>query len=334
MKSFTCGNCHELVFFENTHCLTCQSVLAYSPANNKMLALEPLDENIWKDKLTGESYKLCYNYQTHNVCNWALTLEDPHALCPSCQLTEVIPNLAEPANREVWVKLETAKRRLIYSLISLGLPVASKEVSEAGLSFKFLEDSSDGKAVLTGHADGVITLNLAEADNTERERRRQELGEPYRTLLGHFRHESGHYYWDRLIRDSDKLGMFRELFGDEREDYAASLSRYYEQGAPNNWQDQFVSAYASSHPWEDWAETWAHYLHMIDTLETAESSGLRFAQADIRQESAFDTLAKNWFQLTYLLNNLNRSLGLVDAYPFVLSQSVLAKLKFIDELVR
>jgi hypothetical protein len=89
-------------------------------------------------------------------------------------------------------------------------------------------------------------------------------------LLGHFRHEVGHYFWDRLVAtDPHQLEEFRVLFGDDRQDYGEALKRHYDEGAPANWQDTYISMYATMHPWEDFAETWAHYLHIVDTLETA-----------------------------------------------------------------
>jgi hypothetical protein len=215
-----------------------------------------------------------------------------------------------------------------------------------GLTFEFLADpESGGPKVLTGHANGVITINIAEADDAERERRRTLMGEPYRTLLGHMRHESGHYFWDRFIAGSPEIDEFRSLFGDERADYNTALGNYYAR-AHVGWQDGFVSAYATAHPWEDWAETWAHYLHMVDTLETAAACGLSLKprRSDeptlpeapypvSPQPAAFERLIDSWFPLTYMLNNLNRGLGLCDAYPFVLSPAVIAKLKFADDVV-
>ena len=220
-------------------------------------------------------YRLCQNYTNESVCNWAVAATDDSPLCVSCRLTSVIPNLADPANRAAWYRLEVAKRRLLFTLIELGVPIPNRlDDPERGLTFEFLADGDRETPVMTGHADGLITVNIAEADDAERERRRTAMHEPYRTLLGHMRHESGHYYWDRLIAPTSEIDEFRSLFGDERADYAAALSAYYDRGAPAEWQEQFVSAYASSHPWEDWAETWAQYLHMIDTLETAAASGL------------------------------------------------------------
>lgn len=292
-------------------------------------------------------YRLCENYIKEGVCNWAVPAEEPQPLCRSCRLTQVIPDLSQPGNKEAWYKLESAKRRLVYSLVMLGCPVRNKsDDPERGLAYQFLaEPERPGAApVLTGHADGVITLNVAEADDAERERRRQQFHEPYRTLLGHFRHEIGHYYWDRLIQNSPRLDPFRGLFGDERKEYALSLQEYYRQGPPPEWQDRFVSAYASAHPWEDWAETWAHYLHMTDTLETAAACGLSLRprrpdepalKSPPSQGSSgpFDQLIDNWFPLTYLLNNLNRGLGLPDGYPFVLSKAAIDKLRFVHETI-
>jgi hypothetical protein len=220
---------------------------------------------------------------------------------------------------------------------------------ERGLAFEFLADPADPAAprVLTGHASGVITINLAEADDPEREKRRVQLHEPYRTLLGHFRHEVGHYYWDRLIRDNpSRLEEFRSAFGNERADYAEAVKRHYDAGAPADWQDRFISAYATMHPWEDWAETWAHYLHIIDALETAAACGVRLrppraGDPAMRQvpdpvgdeRVSFDELMESWFPLTYMLNNLNRGLGQADAYPFVLSVPVLQKVQFVHDTV-
>jgi hypothetical protein len=255
----------------------------------------------------------------------------------------MIPDLGRQGNREAWYRLEVAKRRLIYSLLELGLPLEDRQTNpEQGLVFEFLEDSGEPGAlvVLTGHNNGKITINIAEADDAEREKRRVELREPYRTLLGHFRHEIGHYYWDRLIRSSSRVDAFRGVFGDERMDYGQSLQRHYEQGAVADWQDHFVSAYASVHPWEDWAETWAHYLHITDVTETAEACGLSLKPVDHNSstqgaipEGAFDRLIANWYPLTFVLNNLNRSLGLSDGYPFVLSPEAIVKLRFVHETI-
>jgi hypothetical protein len=350
MKIFHCDHCGHLLFFENTACVGCHHRVAYLPDLLLVGSLDPDGEDMWRSPLAQAvtGYRLCQNDKIEGICNWAVTADDGNPFCMSCRITRVIPNLAEPANRAAWYRLEAAKRRLLFTLIELGLPLANRsEDPKDGLTFEFLADvDRSGGRVLTGHANGVITVNVAEADDAERERRRATMLEPYRTLLGHMRHESGHYYWDRLIRDTPELDEFRSLFGDERADYEESLQRHYDQGAPDDWQTRFVSAYASSHPWEDWAETWAHYLHMVDTLETAAACGLSLKprrrdepslqEAPVpvsSQPAAFERLIDSWFPLTYVLNNLNRGLGLNDAYPFVLSPSAVAKLWFVDAVV-
>ena len=290
-------------------------------------------------------FRQCSNYAQDDVCNWMIDDRDANALCASCRLTTVIPSLEDLQNRILWKRLEVAKRRLLHTLWTLHLqPMPKPEDTLAGLAFEFLQDVPHGERVLTGHAEGVITINIAEADPAYREKMREQMAEPYRTLLGHFRHESGHYYFDRLIAGTDRIDAFRALFGDETVDYGASLQRHYDNGPPLNWNQQFVSLYASSHPWEDWAETWAHYLHMFDTLETAYSCGVQLRPKKHNEQnliidaspvdaSSFDELIAEWFALTYVLNSLNRSIGMPDSYPFTLSTPVLEKLKFVHEVV-
>ncbi len=260
----------------------------------------------------------------------------------------MIPDLSVAGNRERWHKLELAKRRLVYTLLRLGLPMAGMpEEQRPALRFKFIGQVAGETPVLTGHLNGLITINIAEADDAERERRRVSLHEPYRTLLGHLRHEVAHYYWDRLIANGRWLPRFRQLFGDETDDYAAALQRYRQQGAPPDWQTRHVSAYASAHPWEDWAETGAHYFHILDMVETAGSFGMTLkpshpAAISMTAEpqkidpfgASFDAVLKNWFPLTHALNALNRGMGLPDVYPFVLSNQAIEKLRFIDEVVQ
>lgn len=348
MKIFHCDHCQQLVFFENVACVKCERPLAYVPELADIASLEAAGENLWRSR-AGHTYRLCQNYSQHNVCNWAVPADDPAVLCASCRLTRVIPDLTVAENKQAWYRLEVAKRRLVYTLLALRLPLATKaDDPDHGLAFEFLADAGapGGQSVLTGHNDGVIIINVAEADDAKREKRRLDMHEPYRTLLGHFRHEIGHYYWDRLVRTSDRLDAFRQLFGDDRRDYAEALQRHYEQGAPADWQERFISAYASAHPWEDWAESWAHYLHMTDVLETAAGCGLTLrppradepslkAAVDSRgtPPRSFDRMIDAWFPLTYVLNELNRGMGLAEAYPFVLSRPAVDKLRFVHETV-
>jgi hypothetical protein len=350
VKTFHCTHCQNLVFFENTKCLSCEHSLAYLPDGNRMAALEEVEKGRWRQP-DGDyrTYKLCINYIEHDICNWAIPIEDPDELCASCRLTRVIPDLARPANQSAWYRLEVAKRRLIYALLSFKLPLVGKsEQTPNGLAFEFLNDTTkpngDRSRVLTGHDNGLIVINVAEADDVYREQQRTRQNEPYRTLLGHFRHEIGHYYWDQLIQNGPRLELFRQIFGDERADYQEALKRHYSLGPAANWEQQFISAYASSHPWEDWAESWAHVLHMSDAVETAQSMGLSIKprRADepslallpkplIPGNAAFDQMIVAWFSLTYMLNNLTRGLGLADGYPFVLSTEVISKLRFVFE---
>lgn len=293
-----------------------------------------------------ETYKYCSNSE-HGVCNWLLPAHAELGYCIACSMNRVIPTLDSDINRLRWKNVEIAKHRLIHSLLRLQLPfelVRGDKREE--LLFNFMEDAPTGEKVMTGHDNGIITINIAEADEAERAKNKHDLGERYRTLLGHFRHESGHYYWDVLIRDSPLIKKYRQLFGDERQDYAAALAAYYEKGAPADWDQHFVSPYATAHPWEDWAETWAHYLHMMDTLETAWSFGIRIdpveldktagIRASILQEpyeiTDFNGIIQRWLPLCFAVNSLNRSMGHPDFYPFVLSPAVIEKLRFIHKL--
>jgi hypothetical protein len=347
MQVFHCDHCGALVFFENVQCVACGHRLAFLPDVGAMASLEQTDQDLWRSPWQPQrQYRLCPNYVGRDVCNWAIAANDAHGLCISCRLTTVIPDVGEPQQRLNWYKLETAKRRLVRNLMMLDLPLTPKsEDPEHGLAFEFKSQqfAADGDPVLTGHANGVITINSDEADDAEREKHRRALHEPYRTVLGHLRHEIGHYYWDRLIGGSERVASFRETFGDERQDYDQALMRHYDSGPPADWQSFYVSAYCSAHPWEDWAETWAHYLHMVDTLETAAACGVTLKPVR-RDEPAlstlsspagdFDRMLNDWFPVTYMLNNLNRGLGAADAYPFVLSTPAIDKLRFVHETIQ
>ncbi len=294
---------------------------------------------------TTETFVKCKNFAERDACNWLVRADDGQPFCLSCRLTEVIPDLSDAKNRQAWAEVESAKRRLLYTLRALRLPVVSKlENADAGIAFRFLQGTPEAP-VTTGHADGLITLNVAEADAAYRENMREKLGEAYRTVLGHLRHEIGHYYWDRLIRDENRIDACRALFGDESASYEAAIARHYDHGAPANWAESFISAYATMHPWEDWAETWAHYLHMLDTLETAKSHGLivrvpgkvdgsaRVSTDDLTFAD-FEGLMSGWQAVTVALNSLSRSMGMKDVYPFVLSKPVRDKLHFVHDAIQ
>lgn len=324
-------------------------MLAYLPDRATMSAMEPREGHLVATSLLakGHLYTLCKNSVDHGVCNWVVPLEDEEPLCRGCRLNDIIPDLSHPGTLQAWGRIEHAKKRLLYTLYELGLPVESWRQRKGGLVFSFKEGDAISP-VLTGHDDGRITLNVAEADTPFREKLREQLGESYRTVLGHFRHEIGHYYFDVLIRDSDRLAGFQNLFGDPDRDYAAELERHYRAGPPPDWQTGFVSAYATMHPWEDWAETWAHYLHMVDTLGTARNYGIALRPEPVGSSRApsmlrlaargldftdFDDLVSAWLPLTLALNSFNRSMGLSDVYPFVLSQRAIEKLRFVHDVI-
>ncbi|MBB5755017.1 zinc-binding metallopeptidase family protein [Prosthecomicrobium pneumaticum] len=347
MKLFECGACGAWLDFESRVCENCGRSVGYAAERGRMVALDTTGEDGVFAEQGGEGrYRFCAN-DAHGACNWLIATDEPDVLCRCCRTNLVIPDLGDPVHVARWQAIELAKHRLFYSLIRLDLPVKTKiEDAQEGLGFKFLADWADAR-VMTGHEDGLITINIAEADDVEREIARNAMQEPYRTLLGHFRHEIGHYYWDRLVDHTDRLDGFRTLFGDERADYAGALSTHYAQGAPPDWRDRFVSAYASSHAWEDFAETFAHYLHMVDTLETAYAFGLRLRPKtretpvevttidfDPYRPTDFHTLLDAWKPLTRSMNAINRSMGQQDVYPFQIVPAVAEKLAFIDGVVR
>jgi len=346
LKLFRC-HCGSVVYFANTECLQCGRKLGFLPDQLRLAALEPDGEDRWislpspgGDDIS-QTYRSCMNGISHDACNWMVPYDEPDPFCMACRLNEVIPNLDQPGSRSLWIRVEARKRRLVYDLRRLRLPVIPKSADPTGgLAFAFLEDqpdsieflaqNADGQ-VMTGHANGLITINIAEADDVERERRRLELNEQQRTLLGHFRHESGHYYWDRLVANGPLIGRIRECFGDERVDYGAALQRYYNDGPASNWQDTHVSAYASSHPWEDWAECWAHWLQITDSLEMAVAIGL--AEENVL-EGDVDDKVKHWIDLALKINLIMRSMDQTDPYPFILTPAIIDKIKLVDEVIQ
>jgi hypothetical protein len=344
MRVFTCASCGQLVYFENDHCERCGAQLGFDPGRLALVTLAPPAPDGTLAPLRGPgAYRRCGNAATA-ACNWLVPADAP-GLCRACALSRRIPDLSVPENLELWREAEAAKRRLVYALLRLRLPLVRRDGT--ALVFAILADAAEPQPVLTGHADGVVTLNLAEADPAERERRRADLGEAFRTLLGHFRHEVGHYYWDALVLDRDETARFRAMFGDETADYAAAMQRHYDRGAPADWQAAHVSAYATMHPWEDFAETWAHYLHIVDALDTAAAFGVRVDPAvspdpalnaeiegDPYRAASVQGLVDDWLPLSYAVNSLNRSLGQPDLYPFVLSPPAIEKLGFVHDLVR
>ncbi len=361
-RAFSC-RCGRPVFFRNSECLACHAPLGYDPQLRQLLPLAPAPPRrdglaLWRADIgrrRAQRYVRCANLHSAAACNWLLPESEGRGivapLCRCCRLTRTVPDLAQDNGPLWWNRIELAKRRLVSTLIALALPVRARvgEDPARGLAFDLLRATPGGPPVITGHADGVVTIDVEEADDGWRERRRAALGEPYRTLLGHLRHETGHYYWQRLVEGSAWHEPFRVLFGDERADYAQALKRHYDEGPPADWNERHVSAYASCHPWEDWAETWAHYLHLVDTLDTARSFGLDGERVELQFEryapellagsgdpdpSAFLALVNSWMELTGVLNELSRSMGVADFYPFVLSAPVVRKLHLVHRVVR
>ena len=366
-RAYQC-QCGRPVFLRNSQCLACHTPLGYVIENLGVVPLAPdTREGPEPDTYTlfgdpqGKAYRRCANLLTPAACNWMVPApregDDPSfntdglvpGLCLACSVTRTIPDLSIEGNGELWRKLELGKRRLISQLLALELPVVTRLADPVhGLAFDFLGNLPGGPHVMTGHQMGVITLNAQEAEDAVRERIRAEMREPYRTLVGHFRHEIGHYYWDLLVQPTHWLEPFRELFGDERRDYAAALQAHYESGPPPDWANRFVSGYASSHPWEDWAETWAHYLHMADSADTAMSFGVDAQNVELTSDlfdfsdlwqpehpeaGEFLDFLNGWVRLTNVLNELSRSMGQPDYYPFVLPRVTVGKLQFIHEVI-
>ena len=348
MKLFKCPCCSQVIYFENTKCENCGHRLGYIPDADILAALEPEGGDRWRSLAErGGSFRFCQNAE-HDSCNWLIPADDGATLCTACRHNRTIPDIGQPAALAAWQKIEAAKHRLFYTLLQLDLPRPAMGERDEPLIFDFLADSSQsgGPKVMTGHDNGVITIALSEADDAEREKRRTAMGEPYRTLIGHFRHEVGHYYWDLLVRDGGRLEECRAIFGNDEEDYEAALKRHYDEGVPANWQQNYITAYATTHPWEDFAETWAHYLHIVDTLEMARACGMQVhphidhtgglstvVELDVYTTREIEPIVTTWLAVAFAMNAINRCMGQGDLYPFILTPPVVAKLGFMHRLV-
>lgn len=351
MQLFECDVCGQAIFFDNVRCERCGSEFGFVAESLRLAALAPQDDGNWRVSETPTPYQRCAN-AVYESCNWLVPAVAASAYCLACRFNRTVPDLSDPASLLLWRKIELAKHRLIYQLLRFALPLKPKIEGHAdGLAFDFLSDPDpsfrESTAVMTGHADGLITLNIREADDVERERARQSMAEPYRTLIGHFRHEIGHYYWQWLIHPTERLDACRALFGDDRRDYGDALARHYAEGPPPDWRERHVSSYAACHPWEDFAETWAHYMHIVDTLDTAAAFGIslsprvsraRYLSAAISFDpytaEDFDALVAAWLPVVVAVNALNDSMGQPSLYPFVLTPPVIDKLRFVHETIR
>ena len=336
VRDLLCPACGQHLAFENSVCLSCGSAVGFSAQDMAFLVISPDGGGVNRGSVDASEYQLCANLHLAQ-CNWLVEVYPFRQLCASCELTRTRPSDDDRAALAGFADAERAKRRLIAELYELKLPVVGRQQDpQYGLAFDLLSGSSE--QVVTGHDNGVITVDLAEGDDVHREQMRVAMDEPYRTLLGHFRHEVGHYYFYRLVEHSpDHLQAFTRLFGDPGADYQAAIDRHYSQGAPAGWDESYVSQYATMHPAEDWAETFAHYLHIRSTLDTAAAFGLAPATATYQRRvlgpSGFDTIIDMWLPLAWSLNMVNRSMGKSDLYPFVLPVPVLEKMRLIHAVV-
>ncbi|WP_026464275.1 zinc-binding metallopeptidase family protein [Adhaeribacter aquaticus] len=351
MKTFHCS-CGNKLFFENSFCLSCHREVGWCPVCKGMHAMEPDGSGGYTCTNTTckASLEKCYNYATYNVCNRMVQNmgqeQNGQNLCSYCKLTDTIPDLSVNGNLQKWYHLEVAKRRLLYLLEFLGLPFGARnEQFELPLSFDFKEDIKKppivgwigiGKEekVYTGHADGKITINIQEADPVEREKLRVQLGETQRTLIGHFRHEIGHYYWQLLVQGKDEEA-YKAIFGDhENPTYSEALNNYYQNGPKANWNKSYISAYATMHSWEDFAETWGTYLDMVAVLDTADNTELLEMPGLDSEETQLEAMLTRYADLSLKVNEVNRSLGLPDLLPETFSDPVVEKLTYIHHLIK
>lgn len=344
MRTFRCL-CENVLFFDNSLCLQCSREVGFCPACHRLVPLLPTTGSVFHCGNSACAVPLvkCHNYVTYNICNWCVDSNTSMTapLCECCQLTRTIPDLRVPGNREKWYRLEIAKRRLLYDLDLLRLPYGNTAwVGQPSLCFDFKADVTFAnnhwqwmgmqEEVFTGHMNGVITINIREADDVERERLRVELGEAQRTLLGHFRHEIGHYYWELLVKQQCEP-TFMAMFGDPyNPNYQVASQAYYSTAPPNSWQSHFVSAYATMHPWEDFAETFATYLDIVSLLDTASYVKISANPPPLHD---LDAMVTQYQQLGVALNELNRSIGTLDVVPEVVSSGVKEKMRFIHEVV-
>jgi hypothetical protein len=330
VRDFSCPNCGQRLAFENSRCLQCGNDLGFDLAVRDFVILGTAGITVDEP-----ARRRCGN--THvAVCNWLVSVEAPTTLCVSCALTRTRPAGHDLAALPLFGEAEAAKRRLVMELSELDLPITGRDADpENGLCFDLL--SSARSRVVTGHFDGVVTLDLAESDDVHREQLRKSMDEPYRTLLGHFRHEIGHFYFSAIASIAEQRQELERLFGDPDSDYQDAMDRHYRSGAPIGWQDRYISSYASMHPAEDWAETFAHYLHIRDVIDTAAAFGFApsgaTADKPLAGNPGFERIIGLWLPLSWSLNMLNRSMGHTDLYPFVLPPPALEKINFVHNVI-
>ena len=338
MSTPRCPHCRNFAFLDWQRCERCEGEIGYHPRSQQFIAIDD-DGTMVGD----ERWYKCSNWGWG--CNWVVREGAGIGQCFSCRLTRNKPDSADTIAMEKLAQTEVSKRRLVLQLLQLGLPIEGWREREGGLGFDLLSSRSSGERVTIGHANGIITIDLAESLDDLRESLRVKLGEPYRTMLGHLRHEVGHYYQNVLLTDDDAWARCRALFGDERASYQEAIRRHYRLGAPADWHESFISEYATMHPWEDFAETFAHYLHITGTLQTAAAVGIHLDAAvtnlrdtDVVPRESYEDepiqgLLNDWEWMSEAFNRINRSMGFGDLYPFDLVLPVRHKLGFIHEIV-
>lgn len=326
------------MYLDTLTCPNCEAELGYHIVTRQFYGVRhgqvQIDDKTWYT---------CSNREWD--CNWLVREDAPAGRCFSCRLTRRRPAADDTVALEKLAKTEEAKRRLLLQLADLGLPIAPWDTHEGGLGFDLISSLTDGKPVMIGHSNGIITIDLAESLDDRREALRVRLGEPYRTILGHLRHEVGHYYQNVLLTDEAAWARCRALFGDERASYRDALSRHYKLGAPADWHESFISEYATMHPWEDFAETFAHYLHITGTLQTAAVLGIHLDSAvtnlrdtdvvplESYREEPIQRLLTDWEWMSQAFNRINRAMGFGDLYPFTIVAPVRHKLAFVHDIV-
>ena len=335
MRRFPCDRCGQAVHFAAQQCPTCDGALGYDSETRSIRTLLPTAEpamfTAW-----GSSRPLWRCLNTAWGCNWTLPAHTGATWCRSCALTRGRPDDERPAALDAWARAEAAKRRLVHQLDDLGLPVVARsDAIPGGLAFDFV--ALPGTGGITGHRDGVVTLDLAEVDDRYRDDLRRQLGERFRSVIGHLRHEIGHYYWTTLVQQPGREPAVRRTFGDERVDYGDALAGHY-AGATSWDVRRFVSPYAASHPLEDWAETFAHYLHILDATGTAVAHGLlpdpAGAIAGPTATLDFSAVLAAWRSLHVALDAISEAVGSPAVFPVDPLDTVTAKLVVVHELVQ
>ncbi|MEE4383347.1 MAG: putative zinc-binding metallopeptidase [Pseudomonadales bacterium] len=290
--------------------------IAYDPQARTFLASAPFCAN--RDRIG---------------CNWIAP--EAGAFCRACAMTALAPDPAVPGAMANWAQTEAAKRWVLDNLGRWNW--FRPEDPGARPVFHMLDEGRT--PVLMGHVDGVVTISVAECDPVLRTTRQEALAEPYRTMIGHVRHEVAHMLWWRLSLRADFLDAFRATFGNERTDYRAALEHHYAHGPPAAWREHFLTSYASTHPHEDWAETAAHLLHLTDIADSFVAAGLSVEGVpggfrDPYADPDAGRLLRASTAVAVGVNHVNRSMGLSDLYPFVLSAAALGKLAFVHDWLR